>query len=67
MTRQVSLTQGRNTLWLAHLFPELDGQRFSLVVTSQDRPGGAASLTVEKAIYSQGYAAGAAAQATRLQ
>ncbi len=67
VTRQVSLTQGRNTLWLAHLFPELDGQRFSLVVTSQDRPGGAASLTVEKAIYSQGYAAGAAAQATRLQ
>ncbi len=67
ITRQVPLTHGRNTLWLAQLFPELDGQRFSLVLESESRPGGPATLTVEKAVYSQGYAAGAAAHATRLQ
>ena len=66
MTRDVPLVAGRNTLWMAVLFPEVAGQRFSVRITSLDRPGGAAPLTVEKALYSRWFEAGAAALATRL-
>lgn len=64
--RVVDVVAGRNTLWMTQLFPELAHQRFSLVIESVDRPGGAATLTVEKAIYSRAFAAGAAARATML-
>jgi hypothetical protein len=66
ITREVPLVAGRNTLWMAVLFPEVAGQRFSVRVTSLDRPGGAASLMVEKALYSRWFEAGAASRATRL-
>ena len=66
ITRDVPLIAGRNTLWMAVLFPEVAGQRFSIRVASLDRPGGAAPLTVEKAVYSRWFEAGAASLATRL-
>jgi hypothetical protein len=66
ITRDVALEPGRNTLWMAVLFPEIAGQRFSVRITSLDRPGGAAPLTVEKALYSRWFEAGAASLATRL-
>ncbi len=66
ITREVPLVAGRNTLWMAALFPEVNGQRFAVTVESLDRPGGPAPLTVEKAIYSQWFEAGAASLATRL-
>jgi hypothetical protein len=66
ITREVPLVAGRNTLWMAVLFPEVAGQRFSVRVTSLDRPGGAATLMVEKALYSRWFEAGAASLATRL-
>lgn len=66
IARDVPLIAGRNTLWMAVLFPEVAGQRFSVRIASLDRPGGAAPLTVEKAIYSRWFGAGAASLATRL-
>lgn len=66
LAREVALGEGRNTLWMAQLFPEVSGQRFAVVVESLDRPGGAAALTVEKALYSGWFGAGAAALATPL-
>lgn len=66
VTRDVPLIAGRNTLWMAVLFPEVAGQRFSVRITSLDRPGGAAPLAVEKALYSRWFEAGAASLATRL-
>jgi len=66
IVRDLPLVPGRNTLWMATLFPEVAGQRCSVRVTSLDRPGGAAPLVVEKALYSRWFEAGAASLATRL-
>lgn len=66
ITRDVAVAAGRNTLWMAALFPEVGGQRFSVTIESLDRPGVAAPITVEKALYSRWFDAGAASLATRL-
>lgn len=64
--RDVTVGDGRTTLWLAALVPEVDGQRFAAIVEALDGPGGRARITVEKALYSDGLQTGAAALATRL-
>lgn len=64
--RLLTVTDGRNTLWMAALVPELDGQRFSAIVEAADGPAGRPALSVERALYAGWLVSGAAARATPL-
>lgn len=64
--RMLTVTDGRNTPWMAALVPELDGQRFSAIVEAVDGPAGPPALSVERALYARWLSSGAAARATPL-
>ncbi len=64
ITRDVTATAGRTTIWLRQAFPELSGH-YSVVVESIAAPV-AVPIVVERAVYSHDFAAGAAARATTL-
>ncbi|MGV3516796.1 hypothetical protein [Luteitalea sp.] len=64
IVREIAALAGRTTVWLRQTFPELTG-RFSVVVESVGDAGGV-PVVVERALYSHGFAAGAAARATPL-
>lgn len=64
--RLLTVTDGRNTLWMAALVPDLAGQRFSATVEAVDGPAGRPALSVERALYAGWLMSGAAARATPL-
>jgi hypothetical protein len=66
LVREVATTGQRTTIWMAQTFPELTGS-YSIVVESLPVNAVATPIVVERAIYSGGFAAGAAARATKLQ
>ncbi|HTV01014.1 MAG TPA: hypothetical protein VMF13_10765, partial [Luteitalea sp.] len=66
LVRETPTTGQRTTLLMSQVFPFIKGS-FSVVVESLPVEGTPVPIVVERAIYSGGLAAGAAAKATKLQ
>ena len=66
VVREFTTAGQRTTIAMGQSFPEVTGS-YSIVVESLPVNGIATPLVVERAIYSGGFAAGAAATAAKLQ